>query len=189
MGSAPRGTNYLGVDASLTGLGLVCCPADWDGDFSRIQRETLGVTLPKHPTARDEIRRMLDLSMDVRRFAIQHGATHAAIESVPTQRAFNIGKLGELRGFIRSELARHCHIFADLVQQSSARKLLLGRLPKADRKAAVMAAMGLLTDRFETDDEVDAFVTVNHRMSLEIGVHVIALPAPEAVKKPRKRAA
>jgi hypothetical protein len=201
--TAPRGTNYLGIDASLTGLGLVCIPAGWDGDFSRVARETLGVTLPKSPSQRDVIRRMLDLSVDVRRFAVMHGATVAVIEDVPTHQAFNLVKLAELRGFIRSELARECGIYVEPVNQSAARKHFLGYLPtrkkdgpRVNRKEIVLAALDTLTDVFQFGDEKDAFITVNHRMARDPGVHVIELNAPnpnavvKAAKKPRaKRAA
>lgn len=201
-----REPSYLGIDASKTSLGLCAVPASWDGDWNRIRRETLGVA-KDHRTEREQIDYMLALARDVRLFAIMHAVRVAVIEDVPTHDAFAIKPLAELRGFIRSELARECGIYVEPVNQSSARKHFLGYLPtsrkggpKINRKQVVTAALDALTDVFVWDDEKDAFITVNHRMARDPGVHVIQLHAPnpndlareaaKAAKKPRaKRAA
>jgi len=194
-----REPSYLGIDASKSSLGLCAVPASWDGDWSRIRRETLGLTLEK-PTEREKIEGMLALARDVWLFAIMHNVRWAVIEDVPTQRAFAIKPLAELLGFIRSELARECGLYVEPVNQSSARKSFLGYLPtskggrEVNRKQVVTAALDALTDVFVWDDEKDAFITVNHRMARDAGVHVIQLNAPNpnaAIKtaKPRKRAA
>jgi hypothetical protein len=195
-----REPSYMGIDASKSSLGLCAVPASWDGDWSRIQRETLELKPQKGERA--QINGMIALSRDVGRFAVMHNAQWVAMEDVPTQRAFAIKPLAELRGFIRSELARTCKLYVEIVNQSSARKTFLGYLPtskgdlKVDRKKIVLAALDALTDVFVWDDEKDAFITVNHRMAHDPGVHVIELNAPnpnaaiKAAKKPRaKRAA
>jgi hypothetical protein len=193
-----RDPAYLGIDASKTSLGLCAIPRSWDGDWSRVCRETLGIA-QKNRTEREQIQYMLDLARDVRIFAVRCNVTVAVIEDVPTHDAFSIKPLAELRGFIRSELARECGIYVEPVNQSSARKTFLGYLPtsrkggpKVNRKQVVTAALDALTDVFVWDDEKDAFVTVNHRMARDPGVHVIQLHAPnpndiaKAAKKPRK---
>jgi len=189
-----REPSYLGIDASKSSLGLCAVPRSWDGDWSRIRRETLEIKPKK--TEREKILAMLEISRDVRRFAIMCNVQWAVIEDVPTQRAFSIKPLAELRGFIRSELARECQIFVEPVNQSAARKSFLGYLPTStklvtvDRKQIVLAAVDALTDVFQWDDEKDAFVTVNHRMARDPGVHVIQLNAPNPnAAKPRARRA
>ena len=191
---------YLGIDASKSSLGLCAVPRSWDGDWSRIECATL--ELKPQRTEREQIIGMLALARDVRIFAIRCGVQVAVIEDVPTHDAFSIKPLAELRGFIRSELARECGIYVEPVNQSSARKTFLGYLPtsrkggpRVNRKQVVVTALDALTDVFQWDDEKDAFITVNHRMARDTGVHVIELNAPnpnaaiKPVRKPRKRAA
>jgi hypothetical protein len=177
-----REPSYLGIDASKSSLGLCAVPRSWDGDWSRIRRETLELKPQKGERA--QIDGMLALARDVGRFAVMHAVQWAVIEDVPTQRAFAIKPLAELRGFIRSELARTCRLYVETVNQSSARKTFLGYLPtskgsvKVDRKKVVLSAVKALTNVFVFDDECDAFITVNHRMARDPGVHVIELNAP-----------
>jgi len=185
---------YLGIDASKSSLGLCAVPRSWDGDWSRIECKTLELKPKK--TEREQIDGMLALARDVRIFAIRCGVQIAVIEDVPTHDAFSIKPLAELRGFIRSELARECGIYVEPINQSTARKHFLGYLPtsrkggpKVNRKQVVVAALDALTDVFVWDDEKDAFITVNHRMSRDPGVHVIELnaPNPNAVVRPAKK--
>jgi len=193
---------YLGLDVSLTGLGMVAVPSDWAGDFSKVQRNSLGLELPKNATPRQQIERMLALALDVRIWAVRVGATIACYEDSLPRDAFSVKPLAKLLGFIEKELAQECHLFAEPVNQSSARKFFLGYLPtkrkggpRVDRKKVVTSALDALTDVFQFHDESDAFIAVNHRMARDPGVHVIELNAPnpnavaKPVKKPRARAA
>lgn len=175
----------LGIDASLTGTGLVAVPLGWDLEWRRIQHITLGVSLTKLATERERLERMQMLALDVRTWAIRVGATHAWIEDLPTQAAFNIPQLAELRGFIRSELMRECGLFVERAPQSSIRKLFLGRLPPRERKQAVIAALDCMTDVFQTADEKDAFVVANWGLS-ELGAPCVALPPPPAVPRAKR---
>jgi len=184
-----RGPVVLGIDASLTSMGLVACPTDWDQDWSKVEHVSIGAALTRLATERQRIERMQSLAIDVRVWAVRVGATHVWIEDLPTGRAFNIPQLAELRGFIRSELMRECRLFVERANQSSARKLFLGKLPQKDRKAAVVAALDCMTDVFGSNDEKDAFVSATNWGLHELGAPCIALPAPEPVKKPRKKAA
>jgi hypothetical protein len=197
---------YLGLDVSLTGLGMVAVPSDWDGEFDNVRHECLGVKLPRNATPRQQIERMLALALDVRIWATRVGATIACYEDSLPGFAVSGKMLTKLLGFIEKELAQECRLFIEPVNQSTARKHFLGYLPtsgaagKVDRKKVVTAALDALTDVFVWDDEKDAFITVNCRMARDPGVHVIQLHAPnpndlareaaKAAKKPRaKRAA
>lgn len=192
---------YLGLDVSTSGLGMVAVPSDWDGDFGRVHRASLGVALPKNATPRQQIERMIALALDVRIWAVRVGATVACYEESLPGYAVSGQMLTKLLGFIEKELAQECGLFAEPVQQSSARKFFLGYLPtkskltpKVDRKKIMCAALDTLTDIFQFHDEKDAFITVNHRMARDPGVHVIQLHAPNPnakpvkAKKPRKPA-
>ena len=146
--------------------------------------------MTKLATERERIERMQSLAVDVRVWAVRVGATHAWIEDTLTGgHVFSTPQLAELRGFIRSELMRECRLFVERANQNSARKLFLGKLPPKDRKAAVVSALDCMTDVFGSNDEKDAFVSAANWGLHELGAPCIALPAPEVVKKPRKRAA
>lgn len=180
------GPVVLGIDASLTGTGLVAVPADWDCDWRRVEHVTLGVSLTRLASERERIERMQALALDVRVWAVRVGATHAWIEDVPSGRAFNIPQLAELRGFIRSELARECRLFVERSNQSSARKLFLGALPQRDRKAAVVETIDRMTNIFDSTDEKDAFVSAANWGLSELGATCIVLPPPPKVARPKR---
>jgi hypothetical protein len=186
---------YLGLDVSLTGLGMVAVPSDWSGDFSKVRRNSLGLELPKNATPRQQIERMAALALDVRIWAVRVGATVVAYEDSLPRDAFSVKPMAKLLGYIEKELAQELHLFAEPVNQSSARKLFLGYLPtkrkggpRVDRKKVITSALDALTDVFQFHDEKDAFVAINHRMARDAGVHVIELnaPNPNATTKPVK---
>lgn len=179
----------LGIDASLTGTGLVAVPSDWDCDWKRVRHITLGVSLTKLATERERLERMQSIALDVRIWAVRVGATHAWIEDVPSGRAFNIPQLAELRGFIRSELSRECRLFVERSNQSSARKLFLGKLPQKDRKTITLQTLDSITSIFDSPDEKDAFVSAANWGLSELGAPCIALPPPPPAPRVSKRKA
>ena len=190
-----RGPVVLGIDASLTSTGLCAIPLDWDMRWEKLRCCTIPTSLPKSATDRARIERMQSIADRVRCFAVQVHATAVWIEDLPSGRAFNIPQLAELRGFIRAELARdlQLRLFVERANQSTIRKLLLGKLPPSDRKAAVAAVLDCMTAEcpikpFANGDERDAFVVANYGLS-ELAAPCIALPAPETVKKSRAKAA
>lgn len=198
-----RGEVYLGLDISLTGLGMVAIPADWDGDFEKLDRNSLGIELDKNATPRQQIDRMLALALDVRIWAARKEVTIVCYEDSLPRDAYSVKPLAKLLGYIEKELAQGCGLFAEPVNQSSARKFFLGYLPtkrkggpRVDRKKVITSALDGITDIFQWHDEKDAFVCANYRMGQDPGVHVIQLNAPnpnvliKPMKKPRaKRAA
>lgn len=191
-----RGPVVLGIDASLTSTGLCAIPLDWDLRWNRICAHTIKRSLTSAATERERIERMQSIAVEIRCFAVEVHATAVWIEDLPSGRAFHIPQLAELRGFIRAELARdlQLRLFVERANQSSIRKLLMGKLPQSDRKKAVAAVLDCMTAEcpiqpFSNGDERDAFVVANWGLS-ELAAPCIALPPPEVVKKPRtKRAA
>ena len=169
----------VGIDLSLTGLALVAVPEDWDLQWSRLRRTTL--TTKKDESegtrARDQIARIDALSRDVCRWVDWTGATDVWIEGYPASgRVFNLDKLAELGGVVRHELGR-MGLFAETSPQSSARKLVLGKLPRAKHKQHVVSVLKSVTTVFKTDDERDAFVAANWGLS-ELGMCCVIAPEP-----------
>jgi Holliday junction resolvasome RuvABC endonuclease subunit len=190
-----RAPCVLGIDASLTSTGLCAIPLDWDLDWQRLRCHTIPRSLTKTASERERIERMQSIAVEVRCFAVQVHATAVWIEDLPSGRAFNIPQLAELRGFIRAELARdlQLRLFVGRANQSTIRKLLLGKLPPSDRKKAVATMLDCMTAEcviqpFEDGDQKDAFVVANWGLS-ELAAPCIALPAPPPVARARKAAA
>jgi hypothetical protein len=179
---------FMGIDASLRSLGLCVVPFDWNGDFEKVQRCTLGLDAPPNATPRQLIERMIALAQDVRRFAKAHGVTDVCFEDSLTRDAYQIKALAKLTAYIEKELAEHLGLFAVPVNQSSARKYFLGALPSKNRKAITIHAVDELTDRFTFDDEKDAFVTCNLFMSRVQGVFTYWKEPPPKAKRVSKLA-
>ena len=179
-----RGQVVLGLDLSYSGLGMCAVPTDWDCELSRVRAETRALRLPRNPTTREQLQRLASLALDVRVFAVRVGASHVWIEGLPVKGGSKVNGrsliiLGELRAAVRLELLRELGLCAELAEQSSARKLLLGHLPTADRKLIVEQTVRSMPGSavFEDGDQIDAFVAANWGLS-ELGAPCIALLPP-----------
>ena len=154
-----------GLDLSLTGLGAVVVPADWDLDWRRVERASFGVRLRKNATTREVTDRLRNITRDVRVWLIRMGATHVYIEDLPPHtNGFSMVPLAELRGVVRLDLLDEAKLDVAFVNQSSARKYLLGKLPAKERKQHVIAALKAAGADFDDGDQYDAFSTVNVRL-------------------------
>lgn len=181
-----------GIDLSLTRTGAVALSGDWDREWRRVERASFGVSLPKSASVREVTHRLRDVSRDVVRWLIGQRVTHVFVESAITARAFNIVPLSELRGAFRVQLLEQAGLDPVFVNQSSARKKLLGKLPQNDRKQHVIEALKAAGADFDDGDQFDAFCTVNAELE-QLGVpHLQELlfkfDEPKA-KKPRARKA
>jgi Holliday junction resolvasome RuvABC endonuclease subunit len=163
----------IGVDLSLTGLGLVALPQYWN-------HPTTGAcnwALVKHRTletdhSRPLIDRMGSLAADVAtwvRWILQlyPGAIlHVVHEGYPIGgRVYNLDKLAELGGVVKHALRQNpLNLLTDAAPQSAARKLMIGKLPQRGRKAAVIEMVRAILPKAGagwTDDECDALVAAN----------------------------
>lgn len=176
-----------GLDLSLSGLGAVVVPGDWDSSFRRVSRASFGQSLPKKASEREITDRLILLSHDITVWLEREKATHVYVESLPTQRAWHLGPLAELRGVVRYMLRTRLGLDIAIANQTSVRHLLLGGLPKGlDRKAAVKEALNAAGATFDDHDQRDAFVVANWGMR-ELGVpHLQELLMPMKVKKATK---
>lgn len=170
----------VGIDLSLTGLGLAAVPADWDLTWSRIVTERHGIPLTKTATARVRTARNADLARAALRFCERVNATHAWVEGYPASgRVFGLPGLCELGGVVRHTLAS-AGLHAETAPISSARKLVLGKLPRRDVKLVLhetVRSMGAPASW--SGDEVDAWVAANWGAS-ELGLCAVMAPGVAA---------
>jgi Holliday junction resolvasome RuvABC endonuclease subunit len=171
-GTTGRATGVVvGLDLSLTRTGIAIIPTDWGGDVRRVRVEA--VESRAGPPANDAERalRLFQMSSDVRSCLPQDGVLAVGIESLPTHAAFEIGKLGELHGCIRVQLMGYTVLTG---QQSTIRKLFMGKLPRKDVKAIVRRTVNSIPGAEEWGpDECDAFVVANWVLG-ELGEEVLA---------------
>jgi Holliday junction resolvasome RuvABC endonuclease subunit len=174
-------TTVLGLDLSLRGAGLVAVPVDWGGNWTRIDRATVGHPLHRDASDADRIGRLVRLSGEIVAFAERYGCMTAAVEQYSfTSRHAHAHSLGELGGVVKVLLTSRVGIPVESVPAASARKLLLGRVPRKDVKAHTRAAltrMGL--PAAWGDDEADAFVVANWVLA-GLGGSALAVPSEAA---------
>lgn len=175
-----------GFDLSLTGTGAVAVPATWDREWRRVERASFGVKLAKGASVREVTRRIDDLALDLCRWILRVGVTHVYVEDLPTHAAFNIVPLAELRGHFRVVLLRETGLDVEFVNQSNARKILLGKLPQKDRKAHVVEALKAAGADFDDSDQFDAFAAVNARLEQHGIPHFQELLFPFDAPKPKR---
>jgi hypothetical protein len=170
-------TVVMGVDLSQTGLGLVAVPGDWDLNWGRIARVTVGRKLAKGAPPWEAAERLEYLITEAIGFARRYGATHVFIEGYPKGgRVFNLDMECELGGALKLALRRELGLTAHTSHISTARKLVLGKLPRSDVKKithTVVRSLGPMP--FATGDEIDAWVAANLGMSL-LGLCAVAAP-------------
>lgn len=147
----------LGVDPSLKATGLVAIPADFGGDWSRVAHRTVGYSIAAKSSDRARIERLERLGAAVVAFATEHDCTLASVEGFPFGVADAAFSLGEASGVIKTAL----HVAGLDVRTaplSSARKALLGHVPRAGVKLAVRDRLVALGAIFPTLDCYDAAV-------------------------------
>lgn len=166
----------VGVDLSSRGLGLVALPPAWDLAWPRIVTARLSEPMRRGATEAEQIARRARLADGVLRFCDRVHATSVWIEGYPLSgRVHGLSGLCELGGVVRDRLA-HVGLDVRTAPLSTARKLVLGRLPRAEVKRItheVLRSVGAPASW--TGDELDAFVAANFGAS-ELGVCCIACP-------------
>lgn len=157
----------LGLDLSLASTGAVVIPCGWDGDWKKTHRATFGRELPARATDLAHIQRLEFVADQIVEFAHANGCSYAAIESHPWGKSKCAHSLGALSGVARVALHR-AGIEVAVVPISSARKLLLGALPRKSAKIAVHEHLTKLGATMRTMDESDAFCAANY-LSAQLG--------------------
>jgi Holliday junction resolvasome RuvABC endonuclease subunit len=176
--SRPHAPVLLGLDLSVTAAAAVAVPVDWDGEWKRVRSVVVGEKLRRDATDLERARRTETIATRLVAFARATGATCAFIESYGFAMRTAAHTLGEIGGVVRLELVR-AGIEVRTANMGTARKLLLGKVPRSDAKMAVYAALRAAGARFETGDEADAMAAVNLGLS-ELGAFCFAQSADNA---------
>jgi Holliday junction resolvasome RuvABC endonuclease subunit len=159
--ASARPSVILGVDVSLSACGAVAVPLDWAGDWGRVAFLTVGWRLSHEASDLLKVRRLESIAARLVDFAGEHDATVAYLESPAYGMNTAANALGQAEGVIRLELYR-AGVALKTAPISTARKLLLGALPRRGVKAAVVAYLREQHGApFATDDECDAFTAAN----------------------------
>lgn len=153
-------TVLLGIDLGTRHCAAVAVPLDWDGAWSRVRSIVAGEPLRRDSSDAERARRTETIAVQLVRFARETGASLALVESYAYSRQTAAHTLGELGGVVRLELLR-AGLEIRTVQMSSARKLLLGKVPRSDAGMACYSALRAAGARFETADEAAAFTVAN----------------------------
>lgn len=180
----------LGLDLSLTGAGMVALPLDWQGDWGRVAHGLVGEKLPKDASESRRIGRLKLVTEAIIDFAQWHHCTTAIVEQYAfTSVHSHAHALGELGGVVKHQLSERLGLIVEAVPPASARKLILGKLPREKVKDAVIVALTKMGMPLEWNaDEADAFVCTNWAASA-LGAFALVVPAPIEEKKPRRRKA
>lgn len=191
----------LGLDLSTRAAAAVVVPLDWAGDWSRVRWTVAGEALTKGASDYDRARRTETIATKIVAFARETGSVDARLEGYAFDQKTAAHTLGELGGVVRLELLR-AGVSIHTSNMSSARKLLLGKLPPAKRftpkgqpfvsakQACVLAlaAAGAPDEWIQQKglDLVDAFVAANFGLSFVGGAHCFAQEPPLKPKRGRK---
>ncbi|HEU4544644.1 MAG TPA: hypothetical protein VFR23_26190 [Jiangellaceae bacterium] len=157
--AAARGTVLLGIDLGTRACAAVACPTDWDGNWRRVRSLVVGEPLRRAATDIERARRTETIAGQLVRFARETGASVAHVESYGYAMRTAAHTLGELGGVCRLELVR-AGLEIRTANMGSARKLLLGKVPRSDAGIACYAALRAAGAPFETADEAAAFCAV-----------------------------
>jgi hypothetical protein len=158
----------LGLDLSLRQTAAVALPAPWTiGDWSAVRTMVVGRPLTKTATEHERIDRLRFIAENVIEFALKVHARVAFIEGYAFAKGTQAHSLAELGGHVRVRL-RGAGIEVRTANMASARKLLLGKVPRSDAKIAVFTALRSTGWQVATLDESDAFACANFGLS-ELG--------------------
>lgn len=169
-----RRTAVLGLDLSTRAAAAIAVPSNWGGDFDFVRRLVVGVKLTRDATDLERALRTDLIANRIVEFAVDYQVGDAWLESYAFGKSTSAHTLGELGGVVRLKLVQ-AGVRIHTANMSSARKLLLGRIPqgKGAAKAAVYRSLRAAGMRFgptETAyDEGDAFVCANWGLSERSG--------------------
>jgi hypothetical protein len=194
-----RTTCVIGFDLSLTAPAAVALPLDWrPGDWKRVKSWLFKPTPPKGDDLRGQLERY-DLIAEWAHGVVQEATgmpgapgrylADLAIESYAfSKNNAQASKLMELGGIVRLGLFRGMGIIPKTVSTSSARKLLLGNVPRSDPKIAVQLALYKAKAPKKWEENIcDAMCVCNFQLSEAGGVALAVAPPKRARKKAPKR--
>jgi len=165
----------LGLDLSTRAAAAVAVPLAWDGQWARVASLVVGEKLRRGATDAERAQRTETIARKIVAFAKAHNVTQAWIEGYAFSRHDSAHTLGECGGVVRLELLR-AGVELHTANMGTARKLLLGKVPRSDVKVAVFEALRAAGATFDTLDEADAFCAANLGLS-DVGSYCFAQEA------------
>jgi len=165
-----------GLDLSLTASAIVCVPTDWDGDWKRVRSHVVGQSLPRSANDHERVRRCESIAKTLTQYARSRGVSEAWFESYAYGLRTSAHSLGELGGIVRLVMDQS-NIALRTANMSTARKLLLGKVPRKDAKGACHEALLEAGRPAWSKDETDAFVAANLGLSEHPGAYCFASEA------------
>jgi hypothetical protein len=148
-------------------------PLDWDGDFRRVQTIVVGERLLRGASDAERARRCESIACQLVAFARGQQVVEAWIESYAFAQRTSAHTLAEVGGCVRLELLR-AGVAIRTANIGTARKLLLGRLPRKGAKYAAHAALHAAGSPAWSLDQADAFVAANLGLSEHAGAWCFA---------------
>lgn len=158
----------VGLDLSLTATAACALPMPWDGSVARIRTRIFGSKLTNDATPEQQAERRAAIADGVLAFCREVEATHVGYEEYAHNMSAqkNAAMTRELGGVVKDRLFVGWTVVPVAIVASSARKILLGVIPKQGKgqtKPYVVRnvkRLGAPVDGW-TDDEIDAFVVAN----------------------------
>lgn len=162
--------SVVGLDLSMRGTAACALPLRWDYDLRHVQMLRAGRALGATASALERAERIAQISHDIVVFCLNVRAKYVAVEDY----AYGMGgqhttQVHELGGVVKHEVLEMFHFAVEPIVSSSARKLLLQRLPgsRGQKKGFLkefvvrnVKRLGKIAEDW-TDDECDAFVVAN----------------------------
>jgi hypothetical protein len=161
-------TVLMGLDLSATRAAACVVPTSWDGEFRRVRTLIVGEGLPRDASDEQRARRCERIAGELVAFARACGVHEAWLEGYAFSQNTAAHTLAEVGGVVRLELVR-AGIAIRTANMSTARKLLLGKVPRKGAKHAAHAALHAAGSPSWTLDEADAFVCANLGLSEHAG--------------------
>jgi hypothetical protein len=169
----------MGIDASLTGTGLVAVPCNWGLDWSKVARAKLGLEVPMKAKETERIARLEYICKLAMEFAEKHEVTEVFMESYAfAAKLSRAHALGELGGNLKRDVVIGLGLPLTVVTPGTARALL-GKFsavvkkgtpkgtpkpaPVKDQVHTVLKRAGLPVNW--DGDETDAWVVANWGLS------------------------
>lgn len=190
---------YVGFDHSLTAFGLAAVRPDWELDFRRVRRVTLGTGTSDGAPVERRCALARDAVEWIRRQTVEpfvpFSAVRVFIEGGVFQRGMSETIRGQERlvGVLEHELFVQLGIHVEVLEQRALRTTFMGPSASGGRGAGdaaqelLKAAVPATTSWHEA--ELDAFLVVNHALSLAGEAFISCAPQVEPKPKKRRRAA
>lgn len=171
-GAAVPNGSVVGLDLSLRASAAAAVAFNWDQKLVSVKTRTFGCELEDASSQRERIQRMVNIADGVLAFCKETQARAVYVED----HAFGMGGRSanqtiEMTGIVKARLFDDWGVVVVPVASASARKTLLQHLVRSDVKKWVVKNVRRLGKEslHWSDDEIDAFVIMNHGLMVQGG--------------------